>query len=326
MPEDLDLLGTTEDRVDLDEFGEDEPHSLPVLRPARFEEIHQQERPFRRALVAAWRKLRNRTFRVLGVRYTGSRKAVRSPLCARKQIDFGAIEQIQWQQAIDEYLADVQGDRSIASAEQNWLRSDGVLPEQWRLAITTGVDRATVLTGAAEAALPATDAAALAEFTETAFERLSEGGVSRLQRVLTDPTYPGGSVEGIIREGIAESVNPLQTARELSARFDQYEDYEFARLARTETAFAQNFGITAELEAEGFTPTVVMAGPDHGFPPFHPNCVCSVTIDTNTGRILYDVSATACEICQSALMAEAIELEIEPVPARPAGPTITEER
>ena len=139
----------TEDRVDLSEFGEDLPHSLPGnFRPPRFEEIVEQEVEAYRAFVKPLRKLRRKLFEILGVR---DEKA------ARKQVEWSVIEQAQWDRAISEYLVEMQGSDSIPAAAETWYYSDAALPEQWRLGTEVGIDRATVLTGASEATLPALD-------------------------------------------------------------------------------------------------------------------------------------------------------------------------
>jgi hypothetical protein len=54
-----------------------------------------------------------------------------------------------------------------------------------------------------------------------------------------------------------------------------------------------------EYEADGYTLT-----PGVVAPPQHPNCVCSLTVSVADKRIVLDVAATACEVCQAAKLNE----------------------
>jgi len=111
--------------------------------------------------------------------------------------------------------------------------------------------------------------------------------------------------------------NPIATARTLSDRFGAYKDWEFARLARTEASFAQNRGMVEEWESEGFSRPVDPFGNEElgvpagamPHPPFHPNGICGIIPDPQTGYLLYDVAVTACDICQSMLAHQARVLD-----------------
>lgn len=317
-------IDTTEDRLDLDDFGEDLPHSLPPpFRPARFEEIADQERHVYRRLVVPLRKVRRETFRILGIPDPGrtSQRGLRDPVVrrmlalrlARKQIDWTGASQADWNKAITEYLKEIQGSADLTQAEAGWQFSEGILPEEWKLGMEVGVNRTVLLTGADEAALVRFDPRAIEAFGEKAFTRLSEDGRSRIGGYLTDLDRKGGSIESIIRTGIEEGTNPNVVARDLAAQFDGYERYEFARLTRTEVAFAQEEGLHQELGAEGWTE---IAGAR--YPPYHPSCACSSSVDFETGLIVPDISVTACEVCQAAGM-EASFLAAEAAVGNPFG-------
>jgi hypothetical protein len=224
-----------------------------------------------------------------------------------KQVNWDNVSQIEWNQLVNEYLVEMQGSTDVVAMTNNWSFSDGNLPEEWRLATQTGVDRSVLLTGATEAALDTFPAEAVDAFGKSAFERLSVGGRSRL-KVMLDGDYPGGSIRSIIGNAVETGENPLTTARNLSRRFDQYERWEFARLTRTEVAFAQEAGLAAELKAEGYV-VPQRNGENIDLPPYHPNCVCSRTIDTVSGWILPEVSPSACQVCQAALSAAMIAVE-----------------
>lgn len=211
-----------------------------------------------------------------------------------------------------EALAD-RFDRELMGETQNpahyadTANADAVIAKANRTSFVVGVDRATQLTERGEAALLGTrQELAQRKLLEEGFDRLSDNGRMRLSGILRNETYPGGSVRGILQDAMAEGENPIATARTLSTRFSAYRDWEFARLARTEVAFAQQRGMREEWTAEGYTvPLATEDDTDHGivagsnFPhsPFHPNCVCSEIPDPETGLLIPDIADTACSFC-----------------------------
>lgn len=269
---------TTEDRIDLDEFGEALPHSLPSpFRPARFEQVIEQERLAYRRLLRPLRTVRRETFAMLGLTDPGrqaTRGARGSPAASlppvrvarTKQLEWDAYTRQQWNRAIANYLDALQGSTNLTHAEAQWFFSDAALPTEWRLGMEVGIKRAVLLTGADEAATDALGQGVREAFGRDAFARLSDNGRSRLADILTSDTRPGGSVESIIRTGIEDGTNPMTLARELSGQYDHYEKWEFARLTRTEVGFAQEAGLDEELRGEGWAPI-----PGVRYPPLHPN-------------------------------------------------------
>jgi hypothetical protein len=169
--------------------------------------------------------------------------------------------------------------------------NDAVIPEYERFAHQLGVNRATEMTAADAAQLTGdANAAAQRQLLENAFARLSENGQMRLEGQLDE-------LRQILVDSVGEGANPLDVARDMSDRFDQYERYEFERLCRTEVGFAQVAGQIDEFQAEG----VDTSGVDGDAPPFHVNCLCSLTVeqdDAGGWRAVYDIAATACELCQ----------------------------
>jgi hypothetical protein len=148
------------------------------------------------------------------------------------------------------------------------------------------------MTGAdATAILPERAAQAKQELLSNAFAKLSDGGRLRLEDQLVE-------LKTILNDGLAEGLNPLEMARSMSDRFDQYERYEFERLARTEIAFAQNAGQVEEAKAEDVDVSQV----DTSAFPAHPNCMCDYLVEydeNGNGALKYNVSAQACEVCQA---------------------------
>ena len=193
-------------------------------------------------------------------------------------------------QALDLYLAEIAGpDRSregYVSGGPTADTPDGVLQQWQRFSFAVGLRRGAELidrpqTLSAERTSPAPQA-----MLDNAFTRLSENGKLRLEGVRDE-------IHGILVGATDAGLGPLDTARMLSNRFDQYRRFEFERLARTEAAFASEEGNRAQMRELGvrFVKILLAAGAcpicqsfenrliaieDVGSqPPYHPNCLCS---------------------------------------------------
>jgi hypothetical protein len=173
---------------------------------------------------------------------------------------------------------------------------DGIIQQWDRFAHAIGVTRATEMSGAEAAQiLPGRNSDAIRSLMENAFERLSDQGTLRLEGQL-------GELRTILSEGMALGSNPIEISREMAGRFDSYEGWEFERLARTEVAFSQNAGLMDEFNAEGINMSLV----EGDVPPWHPNCMCSISIEETTNDqgttewvAVYDISDQACDLCLS---------------------------
>ena len=192
--------------------------------------------------------------------------------------------------AIERFLVRMAGaDRSklgFAAADNN-----GIIQEWDRFSYSLGARRAADMTQTEEPTIGVgANEPGVRAMLERGFDRLSENGQLRLEGIRDE-------LRQIIQDGVDASVNPLDLAREMSALFDDYEGWEFERLARTEVAFAQNDGLMEEFDADGVD-TSTVAGDT---PPFHPNCLCSISVnkdDAGNWVAIYDIAATACELCQ----------------------------
>ena len=296
----------TEERIDIGDFEDDlPPRSLPGLRPARFKEIANGER----ALYLDMRRLHERLVRHL---WQVLRLPGRAAL-ASVPFQLGTEQLAALDQASGWFARSVMGDARDAAAFAQpsnavidvktpiWEGAP-ILPGHLRTAFGAGLERAVDLTGAdTPALLGIRNEAAQQQMLKGSFTRLSEGARVKLADVLTAEDYPGGSVRDILVNAANEGKNPLETARELRDKFKGIRDYNWPRLARTETAIAQNDAMQAEYEAEGYRVPQDADGNRIRLPSYHPNCVCGATIDPKTGWILPDVAATACEVCQAAL-------------------------
>jgi hypothetical protein len=201
-------------------------------------------------------------------------------------------QEAAFDRAIEQFLTTMAGkyrDKIGFTAQDG---GDGVIQQWERFAHSLGVGRAVEMTGAEAAmVLPGRNSMAIVDLLNNAFDRLSDNGRLRLETSLD-------GLKDIIREGMDLGQNPIVVAREMSGRFDSYAGWEFQRLARTEISFAQNAGLIDEFGAEG----VDMSGVSEDPPPFHPNCLCSLSIEQNQDgawKAVYDIAIQACAICQA---------------------------
>ena len=165
----------------------------------------------------------------------------------------------------------------------------GIIQHYYLDGLSLGVLQARTATGGGPANVLLTrDAASVQRFLARGFERLSKGGQLRLEAVLPD-------VKRIIQSGMDLGQNPLEIARTLKKRFDNYKGWEFERLAATEIAYAQNEAYIVECEAAGVDISRVDR---HAFPA-HPWCNCTYGTREIDGRatLVYEVAMNACEKC-----------------------------
>lgn len=167
------------------------------------------------------------------------------------------------------------------------VQGDGVLQEQNTLAYATGLTRGAELLDQEPTLSAVRQSPAVREMLDNAFSRLSENGALRLASVKDE-------IHGVLTSAQAAGLNPLNTARQLAAQFDQYQGWEFQRLARTESAFASEQGARDQMQdlgvqqvewlvSAGACPIcedLAAGGPyditdDDNLPPGHPNCCCS---------------------------------------------------
>lgn len=231
---------------------------------------------------AAVIELRDRVFELLGLDVQR-----RAP-----GINWDEPTQAAFDEAVELFLTRMAGEDRTRMGFVSPETADGIIQEHDRFAYALGIRDISDL-GATDTdpLLPSRNSEGVRHLLERAFDRLSDQGRLRLEGVTED-------LRGIIEGGMARGVSPLDMAKEMGRRFDQYAGWEFQRLARTEVAFSQVDGQLAECRAEGIDTSGVEGDP----PPWHPNCLCSISIDRDedgTWRAHYDVAATACELCQT---------------------------
>lgn len=110
-----------------------------------------------------------------------------------------------------------------------------------------------------------------------------------------------GQLKDDLTAALAGSINPYDLAQIWQQRYDQFGDYQFARLARTETSFAENEMMKQDLVDNWDADSSIIDAV--GQPAYHPSCLCGTgTIIGGDGKsyIVPMVSAAACWVCQDA--------------------------
>lgn len=296
------------------------PGSLIATKPARFPEQAAQEERTYAAILRLWGRIEAFLLNALGLRGSGAHAAEETPWVMGPSEEFRLLQSAQWlcegilgkATSASEFASPVY---AMVSVENPVWEGIPILPGEMRTAYSIGITRAVQESGIGQAALVGTkQAMAQDELSRIAFARLTQGARDRIGHVLYKPGYPGG-VRDALQDAMARGESPLKVARELRDRFGDIRDYNWARLARTEIAFAQNGAMIAEYEQEGFRRAVGGL-----LPPYHPNCVCGTTILPQQGWIIPDVARTACEVCQRHL-AEYLTI-VRGVPVEPRAPVL----
>ncbi|HEV8177409.1 MAG TPA: minor capsid protein [Gemmatimonadales bacterium] len=165
---------------------------------------------------------------------------------------------------------------------------DGIIQARNQITYAVGLQRGARLLDTETTLTAGRKDPAVTAMLDRAFERLSENGKLRLEGVKDE-------IQGTLVSATEAGLNPLETARQLSGRFDQYSRYEFERLARTEAAFAaeqgtrnqlREFGVThiTWLTSAGSCPIctayegqIIPIEDEENSPPGHPQCACSAS-------------------------------------------------
>lgn len=189
--------------------------------------------------------------------------------------------------AVEQFLTVMAGpDRTRKGFVQGGSESpDGVIQSRDVLAYAIGLHRGADLAGKAQTMQAGRDSPAVREMLDNAFDRLSAKGALRLEQVRDD-------IHGALTSAQSAGLNPIETARQLAAQFDQYKGWEFQRLARTESAFAAGAGARDQMQdlgvqrvevmisasaceiCQGYEGQVFDVGDTDNQPPYHPNCLC----------------------------------------------------
>lgn len=118
-----------------------------------------------------------------------------------------------------------------------------------------------------------------------AFQRLSENGRLRLEGIRDD-------VHEVLANGMQAGLSPVEVGRQLTRMFDDYGDYNFQRLARTEVAFSAIAGQVDQYRELAVEMVEILVGADAceicqpydgdqqpidgDLPPYHPQCCCDI--------------------------------------------------
>lgn len=256
-------------------YGGGEKPQYPALR--------KQIETYYAALLVPLMKLRASAFAAIAQRDTKAED---------DEFDYAQVTRETIDQAIDLFLTQMAGpDRTrdgFSARAAGPVQGDGVIQEQDRIAFATGITRGADLMNSEPTLSAAPQSPAVKEMLDNAFTRLSENGKLRLEDVRDD-------IHGVLTSAQDAGLNPLETARQLGNQFDEYQGWEFQRLARTEAAFASEAGARGQMSdlgvekvewliSDGACPIcedLAAGGPydiddDDNLPPAHPNCLCSV--------------------------------------------------
>lgn len=192
--------------------------------------------------------------------------------------------------AIDLFLNEMAGpDRSREGFVEGGIESDtpdGVMQQRSVFTHAVGVQRAAQVVGVDSTVTSGRQSPAVKAMLDNAFTRLSEGGRLRLEGVRDE-------IHSVLVSGTDAGLGPIEVGRQLSKQFNQYERFEFERLARTEAAFAAEAGTREQYREFGvqFVRWVISSGAcqlcvafegqlvpieeTENQPPIHPNCLCS---------------------------------------------------
>ena len=270
------------------EFAEDARVSIGGGEKPKYKETARAIDGLYSDILAAFAELQKDTWAAFGLpRVKGAGFAAAFDPAPQDPFTYTPEQMKIFNRAVDQFVERMMGRDLSREGFLSPDTGDGIIQQWDRFAYAQGINRAVELGGAQVAAvIPDRNGPAVKRLLGEAFDRLSDNGQMRI----------GSQLDGlrdVIQQSIDLGRNPLETAEEMAAKFNGYRDWEWQRLARTEVAFAENKGLTDEFKADGYTDDLK----EH--PPYHPNCVCAVTINPATMKIEPDIAATACPLCQA---------------------------
>jgi hypothetical protein len=266
------------------------------------EPVSEQQGRAERALLSDLKGALGRLQAATSQALRGGMKAAGRKLTVADQMMLDAAIRAYYREVIDGYAT------SGSPTREQFTSADAILPGHLRTEYNAGVDAAVELLGEETArVVGAARTRTLSLFMRDAFSRLSQRGWGCLRDVMDRDGDVRGWLDGtvarspgvrqIIAYGVEQGTNPLEVERWCGRAYDQYERWEFQRLARTEIAFATAAGQQDELEAAGYR-LVPQANGDPLFRvPIHPNCICGYSIDIATKAIVLNLASTACQVC-----------------------------
>ncbi len=225
--------------------------------------------------------LQSEAFLMLGLPQPKAEAPFRYTAAMRRVID----------DAISIYLAEIAGPvrtrEGYVEGGPEADTADGVLQQWQRFSFAVGLRRGADLTDRAQTLSAERNSPATRAMLDNAFTRLSEGGALKLEKVRDE-------IHGILAGATDAGLGPLDTARQLSNRFEQYKRFEFERLARTEAAFASIEGSRGQMQdlgvryvrwllsagacpiCQSFEGLLIGIDETDRHPPGHPNCLCDL--------------------------------------------------
>ena len=166
--------------------------------------------------------------------------------------------------------------------------SDGIIQQRNVLTWAVGVARASRLLDRDATVSASRQSPAVQQMLDSAFTRLSTGGKLRLEGIRDE-------IHSMLVTGQDAGISPIEMGRQLAARFEVYQRFEFERLARTEAAFAAEAGTQEQFKEFGVSYVVWLTSAGscpiclsyvgklieitdmENLPPAHPQCGCSIS-------------------------------------------------
>lgn len=225
-------------------------------------------------------ELRDRVFLHVPIPSVKATNPFRYTAVSRKIVD----------EAISLFLTELAGpDRSREGFVNGGLASDtpdGVIQQREVLSFAVGLARGAELVNRSVSLNAGRQSPAVREMLDNAFTRLSEKGALRLEGIRDE-------VHSILVSATSAGLSPLETARQLAAKFDQVGRVQFETIARTESAFAAEAASRNQMREYGvrfvrwvfdvgacpiclaFKDQLIPIDEVENQPPGHVNCLCS---------------------------------------------------
>lgn len=258
------------------------PVTLPtsakeLSRPFPWPELDKIEAEYEAALKYDWNELKQKVFKIAGLKVPDTQDAGKTLDPAAKAFSFGDEERKQIMNALDDFLG-------------IYEPADPDSPVKWAYmqSYSLGLMKAAVLMGKER---PLLDILKNKEI----FDKIVAGGFKLVKNDATSaikdliiPAMEAGTINGS---------NPFDVARELDKRFGET-NKSWERLARTEMNGSAQEAKRDEWDARGVDVSNYINGPRD----IHPRCRCDSTVRLVEGKwvMVFVPSPDACPACQAA--------------------------
>lgn len=244
----------------------------------QYEALNDSIQGFYRDLIRPLKALEKEAFMLLGL-----------PEVKAEAFRYSSLKKATIDAALDLFLSEIAGEDRSREGYVESETNDGVLQQWQRFSFAVGLRRGSDLTDRPQTLSAERNSPATRAMLDNAFQRLSEGGKLRLEKVRDE-------VHSVLTSATQAGLGPLDTGRQLSSLFTNYNRVQFDRLARTEAAFASIEGSRLQMEELGvrfvrwlfsagtcpiclsFDGLLIPVDDTERHPPGHPNCCVGGTL------------------------------------------------